>query len=116
MSRAGIAAASERDHRRMMELLGIKSLRPGRDGSHPGSPNYANYDEAKANPYPDLPDPLILKNGRRVTSAKRWWKLRRPEIVEDFDRDIYGRQPAQTPKVNWEVVSVVHTNNGAVAV
>ena len=34
-----------------------------------------------------------------------WWNKRRPEIVEDFDREIYGRQPENIPKVNWEVVS-----------
>ncbi len=30
----------------------------------------ANYDEAKANPTPRCPDALVLKNGKRVTSAK----------------------------------------------
>src|SRR5262249_9639669 len=34
-----------------------------------------------------------------------WWEQRRPEILEDFDREIYGRVPANTPKGNWEVVS-----------
>ena len=32
-----------------------------------------------------------------------WWKQRRPEIVEDFDREVYGRVPKETPKVKWEV-------------
>ena len=103
-------AATEADHRRMMDLLGITALRPGRDGSHKNSPNYANYDESKANPFPDLPDPLLLKNGVKVTTPEMWWKQRRPEIVEDFDREIYGRMPARTPTVNWEVASVVKTN------
>src|SRR6476620_10809548 len=77
-------AATNHDHQRMMELLKIASLRPGADGRNTGAPNAANYDEAKANPYPKLPDPLALKNGKAVTSAKTWWKQRRPEIVEDF--------------------------------
>ena len=34
-----------------------------------------------------------------------WWEQRRPEIVEEFDREIYGRAPKVTPKVNWEVTS-----------
>ena len=46
-----------------MDLLKITSFRPGADGRKPG-PNAANYDESKANPYPDLPDPLVLKNGK----------------------------------------------------
>ena len=29
-----------------------------------------------------------------------WWNKRRPEIVEDFDREIYGRVPKVMPKVN----------------
>jgi hypothetical protein len=59
-------------------------------------PNAANYDEAKANPYPDLPDPLTLKNRWKVTTADAWWKQRRPEITEDFDREVYGRVPRKT--------------------
>ena len=78
-------AAAIADHQHMMDLLGIKELRP--PASHdPKSPNAVNYDEAKADRYPGtLPDPLKLKDGKRVTSAKVWWTKRRPEIVEDFD-------------------------------
>src|SRR4030095_11845415 len=61
--------------------------------------------ESKANPYPKLPEPLILKSGRKVTTATAWWNQRRSEIVEDFDREIYGRVPKITPKVKWEVTS-----------
>ena len=50
-----------------------------------------NYDESKANPYPELPDPLTLNNGQKVTTAQIWWDQRRPEIVELFDREVYGR-------------------------
>ena len=98
-----------------MEILGITSIRHGRD-SHTNSPYYANYDEAKANPYTNLPDPLTLDDGQKVTTPEMWWKLRRPEIVEDFDREILGRVPPNTPHVNWEVASVIKTNNGAVPV
>ena len=107
--------SAEQDHRRMMELLHITSLRSGRGGS-PQSPNPANYDEAKANPFPDLPDALTLKNGEKVTSPEMWWNQRRPEILEDFDREIYGRVPANTPKVNWEITDTIHTNNGGTAI
>ncbi len=100
--------ATRKDHQRMMESLKITSLRQGANGSNPQAPNYANYDESKANPYPKLPDPLVLKNGKKVTTAKMWWDLRRAEIVEDFDREIYGRMPRITPKVNWEVTSVTN--------
>ncbi len=86
-----------------MDLLGIKQLRPGANPRDPKAPNAVNYDEAKANPYPKLPDPLTLKNGQKVSTPETWWKQRRPEIVEDFDREVYGRVPKDTPKVKWEV-------------
>jgi len=106
---------SEQDHQRMMDLLRITTLRRGADGD-PKSPYAANYDESKANPYPKVPDPLLLKNGQKVTTAKPWWDERRPEIVKDFDREIYGRVPKNTPKVNWEVVSTTKEMNGDVPV
>jgi len=92
------------DHKNMMEQLGITKLRPGPSGQA-NATNSANYDQAKANPFPDLPDPLILKNGKKVTTAKMWWKQRRPEIVEDFEREVIGRVPKNVPKVTWSVVS-----------
>jgi hypothetical protein len=68
----------------------------------------SNYDESKANPYPDLPDPLTLNNGKKVTGAREWWNQRRPEIIELFDREIYGRTPRVTPAVKWDVASVTN--------
>jgi hypothetical protein len=110
-----IQAASEKDHRRTMDLAGIKELRPGADGD-PNSPHAANYDEAKANTYSSLPDPLVLNNGQRVSSAKIWWNQRRPQIVELFDREILGRVPAHLPAVTWKVVSTTREKNGDVPV
>jgi len=106
---------AEQDHQRIMDLLHITSLRRGAD-SNATSPYAANYDEAKANPYPKLPDPLMRKNGKEVKSAKEWWEQRRPEIVEDFDREIYGRAPKETPKVVWEVTSTLREMKGDVPV
>ena len=105
---AKIREASAADHKKMMELLKITSIRPGANGNDPTAANAANYDESKANPYPNLPDALQLKNGKKVTTAKMWWNKRRPEIVEDFDREIYGRLPKNIPAVNWEVVSTTN--------
>jgi len=103
------------DRQKMLDLLNIKTLRMGptsRPEPQPGRFGLVNYDESKANPYPNLPDPMVLKNGQKVTSAEMWWKQRRPEIVEDFDREIYGRAPKSTPKVKWEVVSTTRGMNG----
>jgi hypothetical protein len=112
---APVRLTAEEDHRRLMALLRITSLRRGADGN-PQSEHAANYDEAKANPYPTLPDPLLLKSGKRVESAEAWWRQRRPEIVEDFDSEVYGRVPAGTPPVRWEVATAARGTNGAVAV
>jgi len=97
---------AQQDHKNMMEQLGIVRLRPGPSGQ-PGATNSANYDPAKANPFPDLPEVLTLKNGQKVTTAKVWWKQRRPEIVEDFEREVIGRVPKTVPKVTWSTVSSV---------
>jgi hypothetical protein len=99
-----VQLTAQQDHQRLLKLLGIDSLRRGPDGN-PKSPRAANLDEAKANPYPHLPDPLVMKNGKQVTTARQWWQKRRPEIVADFDREVYGRMPAHTPKVAWEVIA-----------
>jgi hypothetical protein len=106
---------AEQDHQRVMDSLHITSLRRGADGD-PKSPNAANYDEKKAQPDPKLPVPLTLNNGKKVTMAKVWWDVRRPEIVEDFDREVYGRAPKVTPKVTWEVTSTLREMNGEVPV
>ena len=99
---AGERAAAIADHQQMMDQLGIRELRP--PASHdPRSPHAANYDEARANPYPGLPDPLLFQNGQRVKTARAWWEKRRPEIVELFDREVLGRVPGNAPRVAWQV-------------
>ena len=109
---APLQLTAQQDHKLMMEALGIKTLREGADGRNAKAPNAANYDESKANPYPDLPDPLILKDGEKVATADVWWTKRRPEIVEDFDREVYGRIPKDVPKVTWEVTGTTEEKVG----
>jgi hypothetical protein len=113
---APVEMSAQQDHQRMMSLLHITSLRRGADGRNRQSPYYANYDDSKANPYPNLPDPLVLKNGEKVRTAQMWWEQRRPEIVADFDQEVYGRVPVKVPTVDWEVVSSTRTNQGDVPV
>ena len=111
-----VELTAEQDHRRMMGLLGITSIRPGADPRNPQAPNAVNYDEAKAGPHSKLPDPLVLKNGGKVTDAKMWWEQRRKEIVEDFDREVYGRVPALVPNVEWRAASTVAEKVGGMPV
>jgi lysophospholipase L1-like esterase len=108
--RARLDQLAREDQADMLRQLRITQLRPGPSGrAAAGEPNAANYDPAKANPYPDWPEALTLKDGRKVTSADMWWRERRPEIAEDFEREVYGRVPAHVPKVTWAVTETVET-------
>lgn len=99
MSPAG-AQQPYNDHQNMMQELGIKAIRPGPDPRNPGT-----FDESKANPYAaSMPDVLRMKDGARVTRRAQW-PARRAEIVEDFEREVYGRIPASVPNVTWDVTS-----------
>jgi hypothetical protein len=100
-----VAFTAEQDHQNMMDQLGIKALRPGPSGDE-SAPNHANYDESKANLFPNLPDPLLLNNGRKVTTPAMWWSRRRPEIVDMYEKYVYGRVPAHVPRVTWTVTAV----------
>ena len=105
-------AATEADHQNMMDQLGIKALRPGPSGDE-RKPDHANYDESLANPFPNLPDVLTLKDGTKVTTPAMWWERRRPEIVEDFEREVYGRIPKDAPKVVWTVTNTTNDTIGS---
>jgi hypothetical protein len=97
------------DHQNMMDQLGVKKLRGG------ANPNdQSTFDEATANPYTNsLPDVLTMKNGTKVTKAEQW-PARRAEIQEDFEREVYGRIPANVPKVTWEVTATTQGTNGGI--
>jgi hypothetical protein len=109
-----VQLTAEQDHQRLMDLLHLDKLRAGADAHNPAAPNAVNYDESKANPNPNLPDPLILNNGKKVTSAKIWNTQRRPELIEYFDREIIGRLPAKIPAVTWQVVSTSHETEAGI--
>ncbi|SHF45290.1 Peptidoglycan/xylan/chitin deacetylase, PgdA/CDA1 family [Cnuella takakiae] len=112
--REAVNKATQADYNKMLAQLGIQATRRGPSGN-PQAPDAANSDEAKATTYTSIPDALVLKNGKKVTSTNDWWRKRRPEIVADFDREIYGRVPANIPGVKWEVISVKDTSYGSIA-
>src|SRR6201982_2250675 len=106
-----VTLTADEDRQNMMDQLDIKTLRPGFSGNEQ-APNHANYDESKANPFPDLPDALTLKNGQKVTRASQWWDRRRPEIVADFERELLGRVPADVPRLTWKVTGTADSKTG----
>lgn len=63
-------------------------------GLHAAAP--PNYDESKVGNLP-LPDPLRCADGTEVRDAQTWREKRRPELLELFAREIYGRTPAGRP-------------------
>src|SRR5262245_39268040 len=98
------ALTAQQERQLMLEQLKIPAelMRRGPSGMNPKAPDYQNTDEAKANPWPHLPELMVTKGRKVVDTAELWWKVRRPEIVEYFDAEVYGRVPKELPKVTWE--------------
>ncbi|MEJ1237687.1 acetylxylan esterase [Chryseolinea sp. T2] len=108
-TRDSINKITQADYAQMLGQLGLTAdgMRRGPSGD-PSAPNAANRFEDKVNAY-SLPDPLQAKSGKKVKSAPEWWNVRRPEIVADFDHEVYGKLPANIPGVTWETVYVRDT-------
>lgn len=96
---------TDEDYSNMVKQLGIKEPRPGRDPNNPENGRMPNYDELIANPFIYYPDVLTTFDGKKVKNAKMWNKVRRPELVDYFEREVYGRIPDNVPAVNWQIVS-----------
>jgi hypothetical protein len=100
------------DHKHMLGVLGIAKLRPGKSGQNQTGPGF---DLATANPWREtMPELLKMKDGSLVTKPEQW-STRRKEILEDFEREIYGRVPANAPQVTWRVTSEETGEVGGVA-
>jgi hypothetical protein len=111
-----IMQASIKEQKREMRVLGISALRPAKDAVHPHSPDFTNYQEARANPHPQLPALMTLNDGTQVTTAAQWTE-RRAEIKAAFDEYVYGKYPADIPQVTWKVESVqTQTVDGVAAI
>ena len=93
---AAAPPTAEQDRQRLLDALKITALRP--------PPPAANTDEAKAGPTPPLPDPLVLKDGKPVTSRDMWWQQRRGEITDAYESEVYGQLPAGAPVPHWKVL------------
>src|SRR5207248_2239974 len=44
-------------------------------------------------PQPEMPDPLVMFDGRRVSSREQWERERRPELKRLFQHYMYGTFP-----------------------
>lgn len=92
------------DYENMKSQIGVRETKPRRDGQAEDPALRPNYDELKANPFPFYPDPFTTFDGRKVKNARMWYKVRKPEIKEVFEREVYGRIPENVPAVSWQVV------------
>jgi len=73
----------------------------------------SNYDEANVGTY-TLPDPLVSSDRAPVRDAKAWLTRRRPEIIRLYETEIFGRIPANAPRVTWRVADTdAHARDGA---
>ena len=50
----------------------------------------------------ELPDPLVMFNGKAVATKEQWEKERRPELKKLFQHYMYGTAP-EAPKVNAKI-------------
>lgn len=102
---APMTLTAQQDRQLMLDQLKIpaETMRRGPSGMNPKAPDFQNTDEAKANPWPHLPELMVTKGRKTVDTPELWWKVRRPEIVEYFDAEVYGRVPPDVPKVTWEI-------------
>jgi len=107
-------AIGAKERAREMQLLGITAFRPPAEAIDAASPAFANYDEAKANPYPKLPPLLITASGQKITTTDQWWKTRRPEIARIFETQVYGRVPDNVPALTWRVAETVEQEIGGI--
>ena len=64
-----VVFTTAQDRQNMLDQLGITKLRPGRD-SNSNSSNAANYDQAKATPYPKLPEVLEANGSKKVATPE----------------------------------------------
>jgi hypothetical protein len=49
-----------------------------------------------------LPDPLIMANGEKVTNARQWTTQRRPELKRLFQQYMYGEIPPKPEKLDFK--------------
>jgi hypothetical protein len=62
-----------------------------------------NYVESKV-PEFEIPDPLTSFSGRKIKNPRRWERVRRPELMEFFTNNVYGKVPGKLEISKWEVV------------
>ncbi|GGF25230.1 hypothetical protein GCM10011339_11690 [Echinicola rosea] len=103
MARDSLNRLTQLDYEGMKKKLGLKAaMRPGPSGD-PSAPDAANMEEAKVRHYA-LPDPLVANDGSVVKSKEVWQEIRRSQIANDLENEMFGALPEDLPTVDWQVV------------
>src|SRR4051812_6350516 len=76
--------------------IGVVAGQPG------GNVKKENVDENKVPPY-TLPDPLVDSEGKRIATSAEWMQKRRPEILNLFEAEVYGRAPKEVPQLEFHL-------------
>jgi hypothetical protein len=63
-----------------------------------------NYSEEKVPAY-SMPEVLTSVSGKKIITEKDWYDLRRPELLELFRKNVYGRVPSATYEKSFQVVN-----------
>ena len=62
-----------------------------------------NFDESKVPVYV-LPDLLSTSDGKRITGRSEWIKTGRPELLEMFTSEMFGRVPQTSWDIKYEII------------
>jgi hypothetical protein len=75
----------------------------------------ANETESNVIPY-TLPDPLMMPDGKRVATREQWMKIQRPYLYHLFEKNVYGRYPAQKIDAHYKILEQSADALGGMAV
>ena len=81
----------------------LGSLGAESESGHLNAQDEFNYDEGKV-PQFDLPDPLTMLDGAKVTQRSHW-PARRQELVKLFETHWFGTAPGRPERMSFRVVS-----------
>lgn len=74
-----------------------------------------NYDESKIPDY-ELPELLTTRSDKKIKDKQEWTDIRRKEILEDFEKYVYGKTPEGPVEVNFKVHHVDENALGGLAI
>jgi hypothetical protein len=78
-------------------------------------PPGSNYDETKMPAY-TLPDPLMMRDGKKVVSVEQWDNIQRPWLYHLFEENVYGRFPVNNINFSYSLTGIDSNAMGGKAI